>query len=76
MKGYIVRKFGVLGLVAAAAMVPTPVLADPPTVIVTQCGESTCYVLECQSYPMGDDWSANGCAVIYSYPRPREVSGD
>ena len=64
--------------VAGTWIMPAPVLADPPTYIVTQCSDSTCYVMECQSYPNinDSDWSGNGCAVLYSYPRPREVSGD
>jgi hypothetical protein len=40
---------------------------------MTQCGAQTCTVYECQTnFNTGQEV----CSAIYSYPRPREVSGE
>lgn len=67
MKGYIVRKLGVLGLVAAAALAPTAALAQASGPFYFNDGNGTCGYILCGS---------NGCAVIESWACPREMGDD
>jgi len=64
--------------VAGTWVMPAPAMADPTPYTFTSCNETTCTVYECSSYPnLNDsDWGAYGCSPSYSYPRPREVSGE
>jgi hypothetical protein len=70
--------FAAAAAVAGTWIMPVTASADPTPYTVTQCGETTCTVYECQTFPnLNDsDWGAYGCSPIYSYPRQREVSGD
>ena len=65
--------------VAGTWVMPSAAIADPaPPYVITQCSESTCYVYECSSFPNVNDsgYDMTGWSMTYSYPRPREVSGD
>jgi hypothetical protein len=67
MKGYIVRKLAVAGLVVAAAMTPTVGLAQYQYGYYFNDGNGNCGYVECGPY---------GCVVLASWVCPREVSGD
>ena len=66
--------FAGAAVVLGVAFVPSAALADG--YVILQCDDTTCYVFECDSYPIGDPWFATGCGVVHSYPRPREMGGD
>lgn len=59
-------------------LAPAPALADNPGVYFIQCDADTCYEITCREMPNinGLDWGGAGCAVIGSFPRPREVGTD
>lgn len=67
MKGYIVRKFGVLGLTIAAAMAPAAALAQQTGGYYFNDGNGNCGYVECGS---------NGCVVIERWACPREMGDD
>ena len=64
--------------VAGTWVMPSAVLADPTPYVIVQCGDSSCDVYECSTYPNmnGTGYDLSGCSYSYSYPRQREVSGD
>ena len=66
--------FAGAALVLGAAFVPSAALGDG--YVIMQCDDTTCYIFECDSYPIGDLWFATGCGVVHSFPRRREIGGD
>ena len=66
MKGYIVRKVGILGLVVAAAMTPGVAFAQYGYYYFND-GAGNCGYISCGPY---------GCAVVETFPCPREVGDD
>lgn len=64
-----------MALYAGALMIASfgaaPAIAVNPVETYTVCDASTCYVYECRETEGG-----TFCSVIYSYARPREVSGE
>lgn len=69
MKKSMFRNFAVLGLFAAAAMTPAAAAAQMSGwgIWYFNDGNGTCGYISC---------GPNGCAVIDTFPCPREVSGD
>jgi hypothetical protein len=68
MRKSMLRNFAALGLFAAAAMAPTAVFAQESGygIWYFNDGQGTCGYVSCGPY---------GCAVIDTFPCPREVSG-
>jgi hypothetical protein len=58
------RKLAVLSIFVGTAIAPTAALADP---YYFNDGAGTCGWIDC---------GPNGCAILISYPCPREVGGD